>query len=100
MNVLSQVFFTPNIQYTISFDLANDSGVTPPTTQDQFLVLFNGQKLLNLVNVGASGPTHYSFLVNASVPGVFPPIHIYESTISFVNRQDPSFWELTHVQSV
>ncbi len=92
---LSQVFFSPNISYTISFDLAHDGG-----TPNQFLVLFNGQAMLNLVDSGAFGPTHFSRTFSASVPGTTPPIHIYESVISFVERQDPAYWYLTNVKAV
>jgi hypothetical protein len=94
VNTVTQVgIFTPNPVYTISFDWANDDPTGGPS---QIAVEWNGAvvgpPLFNLVNPPPSG---YA---------TFPPTPMLTttpfSTLTIIERNDPSFFHITNMSAV
>jgi hypothetical protein len=87
VNSLTQVsIYTPSPYYTVSFDVANDGGPT-----NQFIAQWNGQDIVNYVDAGSFGYTHVSATCLYTGP--------YYSTMTFIGRQDPSYYRVTNVSA-
>ena len=81
---LSQTFATvPGTTYAVNFWLKNGSSGT-----NDFSVNFGGTQLFSTVNAGSSGYTEHTINVVASSSS---------TTLTFTERNDPSFWFLDDV---
>jgi hypothetical protein len=89
VNTLTQVsIYTSAAYYNISFDWANDDTSGGPS---QLAVEWNGAEVFNVVNPGPTGYTHFDSGAVYTGP--------YYSTLTIVERNDPSYFHITNVQA-
>jgi hypothetical protein len=92
VNTLTQVsIYTPAAYYDISFDWANDDVTFGPS---QLAVQWNGVDVFNRINPGPTVGCFNHFDAGLVYTGP------YYSTLTIVERNDPSYFHITNVSAV